>query len=86
MPTLRLYGIPVTDADARHLVATLIADGGPDAIAAAEIIGKGVDRDLYAVGLDPQMRDAILAVLEDPPDGLVELRGKLARDHADRTL
>jgi hypothetical protein len=30
------------------------------------------------------MRDAILAVLEDPPAGLEDLRGALARDHRDR--
>lgn len=85
MPLLRLFGVDVTDDDARLLVATLLAAGGPAAIAAAEMIVKGVERDLYAVGLNPEMRDAILAVLEDPPDGLVELRGKLARDHADRS-
>jgi hypothetical protein len=49
------------------------------------MIQKGVERDLYAVALKPAERDAILSVLEDPPDGLVELRGVLARDHADRT-
>jgi hypothetical protein len=30
------------------------------------------------------MRNAILAVLEDPPAGLDDLRGALARDHRDR--
>jgi hypothetical protein len=45
---LLLCGIPVTPEDARHLVATLIADGSPDALSAAEMVGKGIDRDLYA--------------------------------------
>lgn len=44
------------------------------------MINKGVDRELYAVALTPAMRDAILAVLEDPPEGLEDLRGRLARD------
>jgi hypothetical protein len=55
-------------------------DGSPTALAAAEMIAKGVDRDLYAVAVTPEERDAILSVLEDPPDGLAELRGKLLRD------
>jgi hypothetical protein len=36
------------------------------------------------VALTPAMRDAILAVLEDSPAGLEDLRGVLARDHRDR--
>ena len=67
------------------MIATLIADGGPDAMSAAASIGKGVDRELYAVALGPEERDAILAALEDPPPGLVELRGVLARDYAHRS-
>ena len=39
-------------------------------MSAAATIQKGVDRDLYAVALEPNERDAILAVLEDPPAGL----------------
>jgi hypothetical protein len=48
------------------------------------MIQKGVDRDLYAVTLGPDERHAILAVLEDPPAGLEELRGVLASDHRRR--
>jgi hypothetical protein len=65
---LTLYGVAVTAEDARHLVATLILDGSPDALATAEMIDKGVERDLYAVGLTPAMRDAVLAVLEERPE------------------
>jgi hypothetical protein len=81
---LHLYGIPVAPEDARHLIATLIADGSPVALSAAEVIEKGVRRELYAVAVTPLERDAILSVLEDPPEGLVELRGVLTRDHRDR--
>ncbi len=81
---LHLYGVPVTPENARDLVASLIADGGRHALSAAEEIQKGLDRQLYAVGLERVQRDAILAVLEDPPPGLEELRGVLARDHRDR--
>jgi len=48
---LRLLGIPVSDDDARRLTATLIADGSRDALTAAEQFTKGVERDLYAIGL-----------------------------------
>jgi hypothetical protein len=83
---LHLYGVPVTPENARHLIATLIADGGPHALSAAAEIQKGLDRQLYAVGLQAVQRDAVLAVLKDPPAGLVELRGVLARDQRDRML
>jgi hypothetical protein len=65
---LTLYGVPVTAEDARHLVASLFADGSPAAMSAAAMIQKGLDRDLYAVALEPAERDAI-AVLEEPPKG-----------------
>jgi hypothetical protein len=48
---VRLLGISINDDDARRLTATLLADGTPDALTAAEQITKGVERDLYAVGL-----------------------------------
>ena len=81
---LTLYGVAVTAENARHIVASLFADGSPAAMSAAAMIHKGVDRDLYAVALEPEERDAILAVLEDPPAGLEDLRGRLARDHRHR--
>ena len=39
---LHLLGIPVSDDDARRLIATLLADGTPDALTAAEQITKGI--------------------------------------------
>jgi hypothetical protein len=79
------FGVAVTAENARHLVASLFADGSPAAMSAAAMIAKDVDRDLFAVGLTPAMRDAMLSVLEDPPDGLTESRGVLARDRRDRS-
>ncbi len=81
---LHLYGRPVSDQDARHLVATLMDDARPDAIAAASQIGYAVELDRVMVRLTPAMRDAVLAVLDDPPAGLLDLRGALARDRAHR--
>ena len=61
---LRLLGIPISDDDARHLVATLLVEGTPDALTAAEQLRKGVERDLYAVGLTRAERTAALACPE----------------------
>jgi hypothetical protein len=60
--TLTLNGValtartPATSSPACSLTA-------PAAMSAAAMIQKGVDRDLYAVALEPEERDAILAVL-----------------------
>lgn len=48
-----LYGCPVTPEGACHRGATLVADGGPDVLAAAAMIEKGVERELHAVALEP---------------------------------
>ena len=58
---LRLLGIPISDEDARHLVATLLVEGTPDAMSAAAMLTKGVERSLYAVGLTPVERVELLA-------------------------
>ena len=60
---LTLFGVSVTAENARHIVASLFADGSPAAMSAAATIQKGVDRDLYAVALEPEERNAILARL-----------------------
>ena len=78
---LRILGTPIGDEDARSLIATLIAEGSPGALTAAGQITKGVDRELYAVGLTREERTAVLCVLDDPPEGLAELRGVLMREH-----
>lgn len=59
-------------------------DGHTPAVSAALMIAKGIERGLDAIALTPTERDAIQGVRDDVPDGLVELRSKLARDHASR--
>ena len=81
---LRLAGITIDDDDARDLLATLVADGGPNTTEAAQQIGRALAQVLATATLSNEQRDAILNVLEDPPPGLVELRDALARDHAHR--
>ncbi|MEI7759352.1 MAG: hypothetical protein WCJ67_01140 [Thermoleophilia bacterium] len=43
---LRILGIPVADDDVRHLVATLVVEGTPDALTAAAQFSKGAERGL----------------------------------------
>jgi hypothetical protein len=55
--------------------------GRADDLTAAAMIEKGVREELIMVALTEDERTAILGVLDDPPDGLAELRGALARDY-----
>jgi hypothetical protein len=82
---LRVFGIPISQRDARPHTAILIADGRPLEMEAAARIGEGSDQDDRDVAtLSIELREAILTVLEDPHDSLLELRGRLARDRAER--
>jgi hypothetical protein len=49
------------------------------------VIARGA-ANRVAITLTPEQWDAVLAVLEDPPDGLEELRGVLARDQRHRAI
>jgi len=51
-------------------------------VSASEQLTRGIERDLHAVGLTRAERTAVLGCLEDPPDGLVESRGVLMREHS----
>ena len=82
---LRVYGVHVKEEDGRYLVAKLLAEDRPDAVAAAERIAVGVRRGLFhAVALTALQRQTVFRVLDDPPAGLVELHRKLGRDDAFR--
>jgi hypothetical protein len=41
---LRIYGVHVSEEGGRYLYALLLANGGPDAVAAADAISLGVKR------------------------------------------
>lgn len=84
---LRILGIPLHETETRRIIATLVSDGSPAAMSAAAMLTKGLERDLFTVGLTPVERDAILLSPEEAPtNALGELRGKLMRDHAERLL
>jgi hypothetical protein len=76
-----LAGIRLCEDDLRRLVASLIADAEEDALHAAAIIGRGLDRGTKIVPVTSEDRRAILRQLEETlSDGLAELRGVLMRE------
>jgi hypothetical protein len=77
---LHLSGIPVGDDDARWLVAQPYHDAQADAVHAALEIETSLERSGFAAPLTVDDRRAILRNLNDPPDGLAELRGVLLRE------
>jgi len=82
---LRVFGVPLRPGDARGLAAMLIAAGEPDGASAAASIGRTLGRGGGLVGVKDGERAAMLTALtSDPPDGLIQLRGVLARDAARR--
>jgi hypothetical protein len=81
---LHLCDTPVNDTDAGTLVELLHRSGRADDLTASTIIENALSRKALSAPLTPEERDAILSVLEDPTEGLEDLRGALARDHRDR--
>jgi hypothetical protein len=75
---MMLAGIPVRDADVLEL-ARLLRDAGFDEV--AERLETAYDREAKVLALTIADREAILRALDDPPDGLAELRGVLLREH-----
>lgn len=80
---LRLAGIPVSDPDARTLVDLLLRVGRHDDLTAAATIEHALTQPLVIAPLTPDERTAVLGVLDDPPDGLAELRGALLAEHGE---
>ena len=73
-----LAGIPVRDADVLEL-ANLLRGAGFDEV--AERLETAYDREAKVIALTIEDREAIIRALDDPPDGLAELRGVLLREH-----
>jgi uncharacterized protein (DUF1778 family) len=57
----------------------LLRDGGFDET--AETLEDAYDVECKALALTIEDRERILRALDDPPDGLAELRGVLLREH-----
>ena len=79
---MRILRCLIDTEDAAYLVAALRADGGPNALTAADEIRRGVEWDIREIALTTDERGAVIDCLDDAPDGLLQLRSTLiaARD------
>jgi hypothetical protein len=90
--TISLAGYLGANADLRRrrrgrriiLIDLLLRVGREVDHTAAAAIDRGLSLQAKLIALSPFERDTILSILDDPPDGLVELRGVLASDHRRR--
>jgi hypothetical protein len=73
-----LAGIPVADRAVLHLAASLRE---ADLIASAELLEGACDREARIMALDIPDCEAILRVLEECPEELLELRATLLQEH-----
>ncbi len=73
-----LAGIPVPDKAVLQLAASLRE---AELVGTAEVLEGALDREARIVALDVPDREAILRVLEECPEELVELRATLLREH-----
>jgi hypothetical protein len=71
-----LAGLPVQDADVLELARLLREVGFEDTAGRLE---DAYDREAKVLALTIAEREQILRALDDPPDGLAELRGVLRR-------
>ncbi len=79
-PMLYLHGCPIAFEDGQWLVARLRRNGDADGINAAFSIAKGFEQDLWSVELTNVQWATVLRHLDEPPDGLADLRRALTRD------
>jgi hypothetical protein len=75
---MMLAGIPERDADVLELVRLLRGGGFDDT---AEWLEAAYDREAKIVALTTAEREEIIRALDDPPDGMAELRGVLLEEH-----
>ena len=73
-----LAGIPVADKAVLDLAASLRE---AELVDTAERLERAYDREARIVALDIPDREAILRVLEECPEGLLELRATLLQEH-----
>ena len=75
--SMQLAGIPVRDQDVLEL-ARLLREADFETV--AERLENAYDAETKVLALTVPEREAILRALDDPPEGLAELRGVLLRD------
>ena len=81
---MRLAGIPVRDEDIHTLIDLLLRVGRADDLKLAARLDRALELEAMILALGTNERATILSVLDDPPEGLAELRGTLARDQRER--
>ncbi len=74
-----LAGIPVADKTVLQLAGSLRE---AELVETAERLERAYDREARIVALDVTDREAILRVLEECPEELLELRATLLQEHA----
>jgi hypothetical protein len=78
---MMLAGIPVADRDVLELALLL---RGADFIDTAERLEDAFDLETKVLALTIVERASILRALDDPPEGLAELRSVLLAEHVGR--
>ena len=81
-----LYGTPVAEDDVKSLIDLLDRAGRSVDLMLAGRLEHAITTNAELLALSPIERTAMLAVLDDPPDGLAGCCGALVSDHRDRTL
>ena len=74
---MMLAGVPVSEAATTEL-ATMVRSAGADDL--ADRLAQALAEDVKLLALTVEERIVILAALEDPPDGLAELRAVLLNE------
>jgi hypothetical protein len=81
---LRLLGVALHEEDARALIVTLLCQSSsPAAVQAAQTLNNALERGKPPL-LSEAERDAILGVLEEPPERLAKLRSALLVERSQR--
>ncbi len=80
--SMHLAGIPVADRLVLELAVKLRREAGLDET--AEKLENAYDRETKVLALTISEREQILYALDDPPDGLAELRSVLLAEQVGR--
>ena len=80
---LRLLGVTLEEEDGHALIVTLLRASSPVAVQAAQAVHNAIERGDTPV-LSEAERDAILGVLEAPPERLAKLRAALLVERSQR--
>ena len=76
-----MAGIELTIHDLRTLIDLLRRVGRADDVELAGRLEHAIESETRMIGLSADDREVVLSVLDDPPDRLAELRGRLQRLH-----